>query len=34
LAAVLSKIDHDMVTAPVWKWASTERQRFCVLHLV
>jgi len=34
LAAVLCKCDHDMVTAPVWKWASTERQRFCVLHLV
>jgi len=23
LAAVLCKCDHDMVTAPVWKWAST-----------
>ena len=34
LASVLSKSDRDMVTAPVWKWASTERQRFCGLHLV
>jgi hypothetical protein len=34
LAAVLSKSDRDMVIAPLWKWASTERQRFCVLHLV
>jgi len=34
LAAILCKCDRDMVTAPVWKWASTERQRFCVLHLV
>jgi len=33
-AAVLFKCDHDMVIAPVWKWASPERQRFCVLHLV
>jgi hypothetical protein len=24
LAAVLCKCDSDMVTAPVWKWASTE----------
>jgi len=34
LAAVMSKRDRNMVTAPVWKWASTQRQRFCVLHLV
>jgi len=34
LAAVPCKCDRDMVTAPVWKWASTERQRFHVLHLV
>jgi hypothetical protein len=34
LAAVLYKCDLTMVTAPVGKWASTERQRFCVLHLV
>jgi len=34
LAAVLFKCDRDMVIAPGWKWASTERQRFCVLHLV
>jgi len=33
LAAVMSKRDHNMVTAPVWKWASTECQRFCVFHL-
>ena len=34
LAAILCKCDRDMVTAPVWEWSSTERQRFCVLHLV
>jgi hypothetical protein len=34
LAAVLCKCHCDMVTAPVWKWASTERQRFRVLQLV
>jgi gas vesicle protein len=34
LAAVMRKRDGDMVTAPVWKWASTERQWFWVLHLV
>jgi len=34
LAAFVGKREGDMVTAPVWKWASTERQRFCVLHLV
>jgi len=34
LAAVLSKSDRDMVTAWLWKWTSTERQRFCVLHIV
>jgi hypothetical protein len=34
LAAVLCKCDHDMVTALIWKWASTERQQFWVLHLV
>ena len=34
LAAVMCKRDPNMVSAPVWKWASTEHQRFCVLHLV
>jgi len=34
LAAILCKWDRDKVTTPVWKWASTEHQRFCVLHLV
>jgi len=34
LAAVLCKCNREMVTAAVWKWASTERQQFCVLHLV
>ena len=34
LAAVMRKRDCDMVTAPVWKWASTEHQWFWVLHLV
>jgi len=34
LAAILRKWDCDMVTTPVWKWASTERQQFRVLHLV
>ena len=34
LAAYVRKWESDMVTAPIWKWASTERQRFCVLHLV
>jgi hypothetical protein len=34
LAAILRKCDRDMVTAPVWKWASTECQRFWVLHHV
>ena len=34
LAAVMRKRDCDMVTAPFWKWASTERQWFWVLHLV
>jgi len=34
LASVLSKSDRNMVTARVWKWASTECQRFCGLHLV
>jgi len=34
LAAIMSKRDRNMVTAPVWKWASTECPRFCVLHLV
>ena len=34
LAAIMSKWDRNMVTAPVWKWASTERQQFSVLHLV
>jgi hypothetical protein len=34
LAAFMGKREGDMVTAPVWKWASTERQWFWVLHLV
>jgi hypothetical protein len=34
LAAFMGKREGDMVTALVWKGASTERQRFCVLHLV
>jgi len=34
LPAILCKCDRDMVTAPVWKWAWTERQRLCVSHLV
>jgi len=34
LAAVMNKSDRNMVTAPVRKWESTERQQFCVLHLV
>jgi hypothetical protein len=34
LAAILCKCDRDMVTTPVWKWASAERQSFCVLHFV
>jgi hypothetical protein len=34
LAAFLGQREGDMVTAPVWEWAATERQRFCVLHLV
>jgi len=34
MAAVMSKRDRDMVTSPVWNWASTDRQRFWVLHLV
>ena len=33
-AAFMCKRETDMVTAPSWKWASTERQRFGVLHLV
>jgi hypothetical protein len=33
LAAVMSKRYRDMVTAPVRKWASTERQRLSLLHL-
>jgi hypothetical protein len=33
IAAVMSKRHHDMVISPVWKWASTERQRISVLHL-
>jgi hypothetical protein len=33
LAAIMSKRGHDMVTAAVWKSASTERQRFSVLNL-
>jgi len=34
LAAFVRKRERDMVTAPIWKWESTERQRFCVLHHV
>jgi hypothetical protein len=34
LAAVPCKCDRDIVTAPVWNRTSSERQRFCVLHLV
>jgi len=34
LAAILCNCDRDMVTPPVWTSASTERQGFCVLHLV
>jgi len=34
LEAILCKCDRDMVSAPVWKWESTQCQRFCVLHLV
>ena len=34
LGAFVGKWERDMVTAPVWKWASTERQRFRVFHLV
>ena len=34
LASILRKSDRDMVTAPVWKWSSTERQQFRGLHLV
>jgi hypothetical protein len=34
LAAVMSKRDHNIVTAAVGKWASIERQQFCVLRLV
>jgi hypothetical protein len=34
LGAILRKCACDMVTTPVWKSASTEHQRFCVLHLV
>jgi len=31
LAAFTGKRDSNMVTAPLWEWASTERQRFLVL---
>jgi len=34
LADFVGKREGDIVTAPIWKSASTERQRFCVLHLV
>jgi len=34
LAAVMCKRDRDMVPAPVWNTASTECQRFCVVHRV
>jgi hypothetical protein len=34
LAAFVRKRESDMVTATIWKWGSTERQRFCVLHHV
>jgi hypothetical protein len=34
LATFVHKTESDTVTAPIWKWASTEHQRFWVLHLV
>jgi hypothetical protein len=34
LAAIMSKRERNVVTAPVRKWASTERPQFFVLHLV
>ena len=34
MAANIGKWEGDMVIAPVWKWASTERQRLWVLHVV
>jgi hypothetical protein len=34
LAAFVGKGEGDMVTAAVCKWASTEHQRFWVLHLL
>ena len=34
LAAILGKCHRGMVTTPVSKSASTERQQFCVLHVV
>jgi hypothetical protein len=34
LAAVMRDRDPNMITAPVSKWASTERYWFWVLHLV
>jgi len=33
-AAFMCKRESTMVTAPFWKWASTEGQRMGVLHLV
>jgi hypothetical protein len=34
LTDFVGKTESDMVTVPVWKWASTARQQFCVLYLV
>jgi hypothetical protein len=34
LASFVGEREADIVTAPIWKWASTDRQRDCVLHLV
>jgi hypothetical protein len=34
MAAFVGKRQIDIVTAPIWKWVSTERQRFCVFHHV
>jgi len=32
--AFMLKRESDMVTAPLWKWASTEHRQFQVFHLV
>ena len=34
LVAFVGKSECNTVTDPLWKWASTERPRFWVLHLV